>query len=95
MQLTLTVTTASSSSAGRPQAVKVMEEAAEMFAARDMVQKAYEQKVKPNVMLHLEGKLADEIADVLISACGLAARWNLDLQAALDRKAGANKERGY
>lgn len=92
---TLTVETTSNATASRAQAVKVLEEAAEVFASRDMMQKAHEQGVDAKVALHLERKLADEIADLIISATGLAQRWNIDLASALARKSKVNKERGY
>ena len=95
MQHELTVQTVSSATANRSQAVKIMEEAAEVFAARDMVAKAYKQKADMKVVLHLERILADEIADLIIAAVGLAQRWNIDLPAALTRKSAKNKERGY
>ena len=91
----MTVETTSNATASRAQAVKVLEEAAEVFASRDMMQKAYEQGVDAKVALHIERKLADEIADLIISATGLAQRWNIDLASALARKSKVNKERGY
>ena len=92
---TLTVCTTANAVSGRAQATKILEEAAEVFAARDAVQKAHEQDAGSTIRLHVESKLADEIADLIIAACGLAERWDLDLTAALARKANRNKERGY
>ena len=38
--------------------------------------------------------LADELADCITACCNLAARYDLDLQAALDRVERRNRERG-
>lgn len=38
--------------------------------------------------------LADEIADTITACCNLAARYGLDLQAAIDRVEVRNRERG-
>lgn len=92
--VTLTVVTTNNSVAGRAQAVKVLEEAAEVFSARENLEAAYSIHHADHIEL-LERELANEIADLVIAATGLAERWDLDLTSALARKANANRERGY
>lgn len=61
---------------------KVVEEAAEAFSAWEHGS-------------HAEtDALADELADTITACANLAARYGLDLQAALDRVETHNRERG-
>jgi len=64
---------------------KVPEEAAEAFAEWTML---------TQTSLPVERRLADELADTITACCNLAARYGLDLQAALDRVEAHNRERG-
>lgn len=69
-------------------ALKPLEEAAEVYG---------EWQILP---IHGDGTLegteylADEIADTITACANLAARYGLDLQAALDRVETRNRERG-
>lgn len=77
-------------------AVKVLEEAAEVFGAwqtLDSVRKS------PNPIVAVREDecahyLADELADCITACCNLADRYGIDLQAALDRVEKHNRERG-
>lgn len=96
----------------KEQAVKVLEEAAEVFAA---LQKLESYAVLADYMIDaadslesaeaienasredlksFECDLADEIADVIQAACNLAARYDLDMAAAMERCEQRNRERG-
>ena len=48
----------------------------------------------PEILMLYCGDLADEIADVIQAACNLAARYDLDLEAAMERCEQRNRERG-
>lgn len=66
---------------------KIPEEAAEAFA---------EWVIMTDTEQGEQGdhRLADEIADCVTACCNLAARYGLDLQAAIDRVEARNRERG-
>lgn len=64
---------------------KVPEEAAEAFAEWTML---------TQTSLPAERRLADELADTITACANLAARYGLDLQAAIDRVERHNRERG-
>ena len=66
---------------------KVPEEAAEAFA---------EWVIMTDTELGESGdhRLADELADTITACANLAARYGIDLQAALDRVERHNRERG-
>lgn len=75
---------------------KVPEEAAEAFSAWETLsQSAVLDGIGFNA--HIERRktdLADELADTITACANLAARYGLDLQAALDRVERRNRERG-
>ena len=64
----------------KEQAVKVLEEAAEVFSAWESCESF--------------DVLADEIADVITAACNLARMYELDMHAAMERCEKRNRERG-
>lgn len=64
---------------------KVPEEAAEAYSAWESGQRLAD---------HSLADLADELADCITACCNLAARYGLDLQAAIDRVERRNRERG-
>ena len=66
-------------------AKKLPEEAAEAFAEFIILEETEQQDTT---------RLADEIADTIQAACNLADRYNLDLQAAMERCEKRNRERG-
>ena len=76
-------------------AVKVLEEAAEAFASYQTLEREYARANddKP-YMPALRTDLADEIADTIQAACNLAARYGLDLSAAMERCEQRNRDRG-
>ena len=82
-------------------ALKPLEEAAEVYAAWQLVEQC-EHADGPNVCdckhyrdeCEVKGYLADELADCITACANLAARYGLDLQAALDRVERHNRERG-
>lgn len=75
---------------------KVVEESAEVFSAWETLsQSAVLDGIGWNP--HIERRtavLAYEIADTITACCNLAARYGLDLQAAIDRVEERNRERG-
>lgn len=72
-------------------ALKPLEEAAEVYGAwQDMDN----WKTNTWAEYRLRIILADEIADCITACCNLANRYNIDLQAALDRVEEHNKKRG-
>lgn len=73
----------------KEQAVKVLEEAAEVFGAWQ-----YVSQFNPLGMMLNANRLADEIADVIMAACNLAARYGIDLDAAMLRCHERNHRRG-
>ena len=79
-------------------AKKLPEEAAEAYAAWDEVDDCGSPELCRNCDLPNPCKsilaLADEIADVIQASCNLAARYNLDLQAAMLRCEQKNRSRG-
>lgn len=66
-------------------AKKVQEEAGEAFAEYVILQERPDRSTT---------RLADEIADVIQASCNLAARYGIDLQAAMERCEQRNRERG-
>lgn len=72
---------------GKPQAVKVLEEAAEAFAAWQ----AWDKGGRGD---EAALALADELADAVQAACNLAAAAGIDLAAAMGRCTERNRERG-
>lgn len=91
----LTVHTVSRADRSRNQAVKVLEEASEVFAAREALQAVVDGELGAIAEAERMNDLALEVADLIIAACGLSDAWGLDLQAALHDKARINEERGY
>lgn len=81
-------------------AVKVVEEAAEAYGAaqscRDCNPSDYCQECagKPDPYCDTVVYLADEIADVIQAACNLAARYDIDLGAAMRHCERRNRARG-
>ena len=65
---------------------KVPEEAAEAYNAWES-----DQRTGTNRSL---ADLADELADCITACCNLAARYDINLQAAIDRVEARNRERG-
>jgi len=66
-------------------AKKVQEEAGEAFAEYVILQEQQDRSTT---------RLADEIADVIQASCNLAARYGIDLQAAMERCERRNRGRG-
>ena len=76
---------------------KVQEEANEaVHAWRSLVEDEYPTSIaeEMNASIHRHMRLADEIADTIQAACNLAARYGIDLQAAMERCERRNRERG-
>ena len=76
-------------------ALKPFEEAAKAFGAWQVLDREYarandEKPYMPALRTHL----ADEIADTIQAACNLAARYDLDLESAMERCERRNRERG-
>lgn len=76
-------------------AVKVLEEAAEVFASYQTLEREYarandEKPYMPALRIDLE----DEIADVIQAACNLAARYDLSVADGMERCEGRNRARG-
>lgn len=71
-------------------ALKPLEEAAEVFGAWQKYDSLY-RLVNEETGLH---SLADELADVIQAACNLADRYEIDLQAAMERCEERNRKRG-
>lgn len=84
--IALSVTTWYTGCSGKEQAVKVLEEAAEMFAAWESAHV----NLNTRMITHLE----DEIADVITAACNLAYKYDLDISEAMKRCVERNHERG-
>lgn len=74
---------------------KPSEEAVEVYAAWELMgrEEADQHSSQFDKTLAVMG-LADELADCITACCNLAARYDLDLQAALDRVEQRNRERG-
>lgn len=85
----------------KEQACKVLEEAAEVFGAWQVVETCGHIDA-PNVCdckryaddCAVKAYLADEIADVIQAACNLAERYGIDVAAAMQRCEERNRERG-
>ena len=73
----------------RAQAVKVLEEAAEAFTERERLERSVAENETP---LDME-PLAEELADTITAAVGLAVSWGIDVQKALDAVAEKNRGR--
>lgn len=74
---------------------KPSEEATEVYAAWELMgrEQADQYSSQFNKTLAMMD-LADELADTITACANLAARYGLDLQAALDRVERRNRERG-
>lgn len=74
---------------------KPNEEAVEVYAAWELMgrEQANQYASQLNKTLAVID-LADELADCITACCNLAARYGLDLQAAIDRVEERNRERG-
>ena len=83
------VTTWDTKCSGKEQALKVLEEAAEVFSAVENL----EASPLPVDRIFLIA-LADEIADVLTAICNLARKYRIDVPAALIRCEQRNHKRG-
>lgn len=70
-------------------AIKVLEEAAEVFASYQTLDREYA-RAMPALRISLE----DEIADVIQAACNLAARYDLSVADGMERCEGRNRARG-
>jgi NTP pyrophosphatase (non-canonical NTP hydrolase) len=85
-------------------ALKPLEEAAEAYASWQNLDALLEyfsvvERETPHMLKYLNADserydLADELADTITACCNLAARYGIDLQAALDRVERRNRERG-
>lgn len=96
----LTVSTFRTDCTDKEQALKVLEETNEAYAAWQLVKQC--ELSGPGVCdckhytdeCEIKGYLADEIADTITACANLADRYGLDLQAALGRVERKNRERG-
>ena len=79
-------------------ALKPLEEASEVYSAwqtMDMWYRAVNpEPVSGTIIMPRRTHLANELADVVQAACNLAARYDIDLSAALRRVERKNRERG-
>jgi len=79
-------------------AVKVLEEAEEAYNAWDTYADSIapdEEGPMPDYIVDGDReRFADEIADTIQAACNLAARYDLDIEAAMERCEQRNRERG-
>lgn len=79
-------------------ALKPLEEASEVYSAwqtMDMWYRAVNpEPVSETIIMPRRTHLADELADVVQAACNLAARYDIDLSAAMERCERRNRERG-
>ncbi len=83
-------------------ALKPLEEAAEAFGAWQLtgetshgdVEFLVSSGIATSKSIYRLDVLADEIADVIQAACNLAARYDIDLSAAMERCEQRNRERG-
>lgn len=98
MGVVLYVRTFEADCTDKAQAVKVLEEAAEAFAAWQRVIFSLD-----HFFVDVTGKsaddyarmqLADELADVVQASCNLAARYGIDMAEAMDRCTQRMRERG-
>lgn len=83
-------------------ALKPLEEAAEVFGAWQALQKQVtfyrdfleEDDWEPRLMWCLSQMLGDELADCITACCNLAARYDLDMDRAMERCEERNRARG-
>jgi uncharacterized protein YabN with tetrapyrrole methylase and pyrophosphatase domain len=76
-------------------ALKPLEEASEAHGAWQMLLGAEMTEGKDSVWYRVWlTSLADELADTIQAACNLAARYDIDLNAAMERCERRNRERG-
>lgn len=77
---------------------KLPEEAAEAFAewvrCDELAPSADYRRLDRGGGFYRVDRLADELADVVMAACNLAARYGIDLQEAMGRCEARNRERG-
>ena len=80
----------------KEQAVKVLEEAAEVFGAWQEFEYFWHEQyhIDEETRWVVEDRLADEIADVITAACNLASQIGVDVESALLRTAERNHQRG-
>lgn len=88
----LEVTTFDTGCTDKEQAVKVLEEAAEVFGAWQEYEDIWHVRhcIDRETRCIIEDILADEIADVITAACNLALRMGVDVAPALLRTAEKN-----
>lgn len=87
----LEIATWDTACSGKEQAVKVLEEAAEVFSAWEKTELPVVQFGGGSPFM---GELADEIADAITAACNLARMYKLDMHTAMERCAERNRDRG-
>lgn len=75
----------------KEQAVKVLEEAAEVFSAWEQVDDEW---LVATCGFRVMERLGDEIADVIMAACNLAERFDIDVGEHMHRCVRKNRERG-
>ena len=79
-------------------ALKPLEEAAEVYNAWQILQDGIDgdegDEFSREYIRGESERLADELADVVQAACNLAARYGLDMAAAMGRCEDRNRERG-
>ena len=92
MEMTVSVRTFECGTA-KEAALKPLEEAAEVFGEWQVYETTHESnnKVMDRWLL---SDLAYELADCITACCNLAARYGLDLQAAVERVERRNRDRG-
>ena len=94
----LTVSTFRADCTDKEQALKVLEETNEAYAAWQILDDALGGDESDGFTRELveaeRERLADEIADTITACANLAERYGLDLQAALRRVERKNRERG-
>ena len=94
----LDVSTFQTDCTDKEQAVKLLEEASEAYAAWQILDDALGGDESDGFTRELvdaeRERLADELADTITACCNLAERYGLDLQAALGRVERKNRERG-
>lgn len=74
---------------------KPSEEAIEVYAAWELMGREQADQYSSQLDKTLAVMdLADELADTITACCNLAARYHIDLQAAIDRVEQHNRERG-
>jgi NTP pyrophosphatase (non-canonical NTP hydrolase) len=91
MLMHLDVNTFRTDCTDKEQAVKLLEEASEAYAAWQALGKPWADFMPRESLLDA---LADELADTITACANLAKRYGLDLQAAIDRVEARNRERG-